>query len=350
MTLRRALTLGLCLAIATAGVSATAFAKPQNAPGRKAEPNRPRKRAVEATRERKRAPREKGLSARTRAKKEPPPCLKPTVELTRDRGTETERRSLSLTFCDGQVNPEALDSLSVLARPRSVERPLPPEIRAYRRRPVDRGPTRLRRDPGYLSEEVRLLHPGLVERLQRVAEHFPHRTFEIVSGHRPDARVTSRHHHARALDFRVQGVSRERLRDFLRTFPKTGVGYYPNSTFVHMDVRDDKGYWVDRSGPGEPADYGSWPPSRRELDTAEARILADARAGLAALAATDLTGRAPARATTAPPPRTAFRSSRQPQRSRQPARELDESGDALSEEEIARIRRDARRALASLRK
>jgi len=29
------------------------------------------------------------------------------------------------------------------------------------------------------------------------------------------------------------------------------VGYYPNSSFVHLDVRDTNSYWVDYAGPGE---------------------------------------------------------------------------------------------------
>jgi hypothetical protein len=33
------------------------------------------------------------------------------------------------------------------------------------------------------------------------------------------------------------------------------VGYYPNSTFVHVDVRAASAYWVDRSGPGEKPNY-----------------------------------------------------------------------------------------------
>jgi hypothetical protein len=47
----------------------------------------------------------------------------------------------------------------------------------------------------------------------------------------------------------------------LQELSETGVGYYPNSTFVHVDVRPDAAYWVDRSGPGEPPDYGPWPPA-----------------------------------------------------------------------------------------
>jgi len=36
-----------------------------------------------------------------------------------------------------------------------------------------------------------------------------------------------------------------------------GVGYYPNSTFVHLDVRSLPTYWVDYSKPGEPPRYDS---------------------------------------------------------------------------------------------
>ena len=55
-----------------------------------------------------------------------------------------------------------------------------------------------------------------------------------------------------ACDFRVEGVKTTELRDYLRkAFDKVGVGYYPNSTFVHLDVRKDRSaFWIDYSGPG----------------------------------------------------------------------------------------------------
>ncbi len=218
-------------------------------------------------------------------KKEKPPCYAPEVQVVRRRGAEVENRSLALTYCDGTPNPAALDSVSVLARPRDVPRPGLPEIKAYRRLPVDRGPREKRRDAAYVSKSVRRVHPGLLSRLQRVANRFPGKTIEIISGHRPDARKTSRHHHGRALDMRVVGVSRETLRDFLRTLPETGVGYYPNSYFVHMDVREDKGYWVDRSGPGEKPDYGPWPPKKVEITRRSENILKDTASALSGLKA-----------------------------------------------------------------
>ena len=49
------------------------------------------------------------------------------------------------------------------------------------------------------------------------------------------------------MDFNVEGVPNTVLRDFCRTFRNAGVGYYPNSTFVHLDARTGKVTWVDYS-------------------------------------------------------------------------------------------------------
>jgi hypothetical protein len=60
-----------------------------------------------------------------------------------------------------------------------------------------------------------------------------------------------------ACDFRVVGVKNTDLRDYLRrAFSHIGVGYYPNSSFVHLDVRQGQSaFWIDYSGPGENALY-----------------------------------------------------------------------------------------------
>ena len=81
-------------------------------------------------------------------------------------------------------------------------------------------------------------------------------------GYRPHSARRSRHHHARALDLRVEGVPNAELRDVAVGLARTGVGFYPHSTFVHVDVRAESAYWVDLSGPGEPARYvrGATPP------------------------------------------------------------------------------------------
>jgi uncharacterized protein YcbK (DUF882 family) len=102
-------------------------------------------------------------------------------------------------------------------------------------------------------------HPRLVRLLAAVSDHFGGRRIEVISGYRREGGYTrreSRHVSAEAIDFRVRGVPNAELRDFCRTFEHVGVGYYPNSLFVHLDVRQDSAYWVDYSRPGEPPRYG----------------------------------------------------------------------------------------------
>jgi hypothetical protein len=62
-----------------------------------------------------------------------------------------------------------------------------------------------------------------------------------------------------AIDFAVRGVPTEVVRDFCNTLKDVGVGYYPKSGFVHLDVRNANARWVDESGPGEPPRYASGP-------------------------------------------------------------------------------------------
>jgi hypothetical protein len=56
----------------------------------------------------------------------------------------------------------------------------------------------------------------------------------------------------------------------LRTFDKVGVGYYPNSVFVHMDTREESGYWIDYSRQGEKPIYGRAGLSEKEVDAIRA--------------------------------------------------------------------------------
>jgi LysM repeat protein len=98
--------------------------------------------------------------------------------------------------------------------------------------------------------------PALDERLIRtlveVSDHFGGRPVRIVSGYRTSSYFKgSRHKQSRAVDFSVPGVPNEVVRDYVRTFERTGVGYYPNSSFVHLDVREYSAYWVDYARPGE---------------------------------------------------------------------------------------------------
>ena len=88
---------------------------------------------------------------------------------------------------------------------------------------------------------------------------------DVVSGYRPTS-IGSMHATGRAIDFRLEGAKNEDVVAFCKTLTDTGCGFYPNSSFVHLDVRDPgAGHvsWIDASGPGESPRYVStWPPQR----------------------------------------------------------------------------------------
>lgn len=179
-------------------------------------------------------------------------CVAPAVGI--DRGG-LEAESLSLTDCAGKPLAAAREKLSILARPWSAPRP---DFATIARK------ARHAKDPAAeLAPGVRLLDPGLLVRLEAIAKHFSGGGLSIVSGYRPQSRG-SMHQVGRAIDLRVTNARNEELVAFCRTLTDTGCGYYPNSSFVHVDVRDPGTggtFWIDASGPGEPPRYVSeWPP------------------------------------------------------------------------------------------
>ena len=100
------------------------------------------------------------------------------------------------------------------------------------------------------------INERLIWHLYMVAQHFD-APIEIVSGFRKEERKTSRHKQGRAVDFRVKGVDPKTVWAFCKRFHPVGVGYYPTSRFVHLDVRKRTHYWIDDSGPGEEPRYRS---------------------------------------------------------------------------------------------
>lgn len=102
-----------------------------------------------------------------------------------------------------------------------------------------------------------LINRRLIRLLAQVSDTFGGRPFRVVSGYRLESTARrSRHKTGHALDFSIPGVPNEALRDYVKRFPKVGVGYYPNSSFIHLDVRDRWTYWIDYSGPGQAPRYG----------------------------------------------------------------------------------------------
>jgi uncharacterized protein YcbK (DUF882 family) len=103
------------------------------------------------------------------------------------------------------------------------------------------------------------IDPRLVTLVGEVSDHFGGRDLMVVSGFRPYSprqfTPHSNHNAGRALDFTIPGVTNEKLRDFCQTFHNVGVGYYPNSSFVHLDVRKANARWTDFAGPGQAPRY-----------------------------------------------------------------------------------------------
>ena len=159
---------------------------------------------------------------------------------------------MPLVDCQGAIAADALDRLSVLARPPATPKPdmpLPLE-------PEDGA------SGGEWLPRVKLLHPRLIWAVQQIAQAFPGRSIFIMSGYRRDAHG-SYHQKGRALDLFVTGVDNADLFRFCHTLNDVGCGFYPNNKFVHVDVRPfgtHRVAWVDISEPGQPSQYvSSWP-------------------------------------------------------------------------------------------
>jgi hypothetical protein len=98
----------------------------------------------------------------------------------------------------------------------------------------------------------------LIRLIARVSDVFGGRTIRVVSGYRETSHAKRSHHKTgEALDFSIEGVPNWALRDYLQKLERTGVGYYPNSSFVHVDVRAHSASWVDLSRPGAPPRYAA---------------------------------------------------------------------------------------------
>jgi hypothetical protein len=193
----------------------------------------------------------RGKSAR-RERAADPTCLRDRVEVGRATG---EVDNFPLVRCDGRPAEGAAERLAVLLRPYSAPKPALPAKPPAEARGREWAPG------------VRSADPGLLTRLQAFADRYRGKRIVVVSGYRP-ASVGSYHKDARAIDLRVEGVRNEELVAFCRGLRDTGCGYYPNSSFVHVDVRPagtGHVYWIDASGPGEAPRYvSSWPPPRDE--------------------------------------------------------------------------------------
>lgn len=92
----------------------------------------------------------------------------------------------------------------------------------------------------------------LIDVVYQIARHFEVGQVNVVSGFRRDSRG-SNHSLGRAVDIVLPGVSDEAVAAYARDIGFLGVGVYPQSGFVHVDVRTRSYFWIDRSAPGRTA-------------------------------------------------------------------------------------------------
>jgi uncharacterized protein YcbK (DUF882 family) len=94
--------------------------------------------------------------------------------------------------------------------------------------------------------------PRLMAVLYRLVSELDAPQINVISGYRRQTgRGHSLHGEGKAIDIIVPGVDPERVAEVARSFGHVGVGTYPTSGFVHLDVRDRSYFWIDRSGPGQ---------------------------------------------------------------------------------------------------
>ena len=126
---------------------------------------------------------------------------------------------------DGSYNLDALDQLNHILRCRrtDVEKPMDPQ---------------------------------LLTMLAHVYDHFGSKPLQIVSGFRNQRKQSSNHFKGRATDIRIAGISPKKIQAFAETLDRggMGIGIYPRSQFVHIDVRSPPSYrWIDYSPPNSNA-------------------------------------------------------------------------------------------------
>ncbi|WP_303902260.1 DUF882 domain-containing protein [Thiohalomonas denitrificans] len=105
------------------------------------------------------------------------------------------------------------------------------------------------------SSEVKRIDPGLLDLLWAMQQRVPGQgTFHVISGYRsPSTNEALRaasggiakyslHKVGKAIDIRLPGTPTRRLKQVAVVLKRGGVGYYPESDFVHVDTGRVR-YW-----------------------------------------------------------------------------------------------------------
>jgi uncharacterized protein YcbK (DUF882 family) len=95
------------------------------------------------------------------------------------------------------------------------------------------------------------IDPRLIELLYKISQRTGEKIV-LISGFRTPAFAAPNSYHVRgmAADIRIPGLTTLMVRDLARAMGVRGVGYYPRSQFVHVDLREEPYFWTDL-GEGE---------------------------------------------------------------------------------------------------
>jgi len=105
------------------------------------------------------------------------------------------------------------------------------------------------------------IDPRLMDLLYRISQR-THQKIMLVSGFRApmfSLATLSFHTRGMAADIRIPGMTPMMVRDLAESMGVGGIGYYPVSGFVHVDVREDRSRWTDygrNRSDGEGTEHG----------------------------------------------------------------------------------------------
>lgn len=153
------------------------------------------------------------------------------------------------TPTEGQTAPSGTLVLHAINTQERIEIAAKSSTGGFAAYDLDRA-AKLLREPS--SGNQHPIEPRLLDLAFRIQSHFGAQEIRIISGYRtPRPNNGSNHGKGRAMDMIVPGTSDDEVAKWARELGFVGVGIYPTSGFVHVDVRDRSYFWIDSSAPGK---------------------------------------------------------------------------------------------------
>jgi uncharacterized protein YcbK (DUF882 family) len=102
------------------------------------------------------------------------------------------------------------------------------------------------------TDSAKPIDPRLIDALRGIAKEVDAPLWLVSAYRAPQSwRDHNFHNRAQAADIRVEGMPAWKLRKIARSLGVKGVGWYPTTNMIHVDVRDEEYFWTDWSGPGQ---------------------------------------------------------------------------------------------------